>query len=83
MDQHSSRSLPNKAVDVIAYQTFSRSIAFRVLNSLLPGLGFRSPYRVAFRLRGRLLYVYVRRGCGIAQRLIDLATHPEPMQQDR
>ena len=33
MDQRIRRSLPNKAVDVVACQTFSRSLVFRVLNS--------------------------------------------------
>jgi len=33
MDQRIRRSLPNKAVDVVTCQTFSRSLIFRVLNS--------------------------------------------------
>src|SRR5215472_1711909 len=33
VDQHSKRSLPNKTVDVVACQTFSRSMVFRRLNS--------------------------------------------------
>src|SRR5215471_7051617 len=37
LDQHSFRSFPNKAVDVVACQTFSRWIAFRVINSWLSG----------------------------------------------
>jgi hypothetical protein len=35
------RPLPNKAVNVVACQTLSRSIAFRVLNSWLPGCDSR------------------------------------------
>ena len=49
-----------------------------------PTHGFLDPApacHVRFRLRSRLSYDYPR--AGVAQRLINLATHPKSMQQDR
>ena len=65
---------PEQGVDVVACQTFSRRFLSRS-QLIAPA------YRVPFCLRSRLLY-FRRRG-GITERLIDLATHPKSMQQDR
>ena len=78
LDQVKSRSLPNKAVDVIACKLSGDRLIFESST-----YGFLDPdpaCHLCFRLRSRL---YDRPRGGVAQRLIDLATHPKSMQQDR
>ena len=61
MDQRSKRSLPNKAVDVVACQTFSRSLVFRVLNSCPAFRSRRSELSCRLAFRG-----YAAAACSIA-----------------
>src|SRR5690348_4693579 len=70
------RSLPNKAVDVIADKLSDDRL---ILASSIHGSLDPVPSSL-FRLRS-LLYDPPRGG--VAQRLIDLATHPKSMQQNR
>ena len=79
LDRVLCRSLPNKAVDVIADKLSGDGLIFASsthgsLNPILSG-------HVRFPLRSRRLYDPPRGG--VAQRLIDLATHPKSMQQNR
>jgi hypothetical protein len=78
LDQVKSRSLPNKAVDVMADKLSGDRwiLASSTYGSLEPV----PRLSCLFRLRS-LLYDPPRGG--VAQRLINLATHPKPMQQDR
>src|ERR1700751_6081000 len=72
------RSLPNKAVDVIACKLSGDRLI--LASSTHDSLDPAPACHVRFRLRS-LLYDPPRGG--VAQRLIDLATHPKSMQQDR
>jgi len=78
VDPSVMRSLPNKAVDVIADKLSGDRLilAFSTHGSLDPAPA--CPGR--FRLRSLL---YDRPRGGVAHRLIDLATHPKSMQQNR
>src|SRR5215469_12717375 len=79
LDQVKSRSLPNKAVDVITDKLSGDRLIFASST-----YGFLDPTpacHLRFCLRSRLLYDPPRRS--VAQRLIDLATYPKSMQQDR
>jgi hypothetical protein len=79
LDQRSKRSLPNKAVDVIA----GKLSGDRLLSasSTYGSLASAPACPVPLRLRSRLFYD--PSPGGVAERLIDLATHPKSMQQDR
>jgi hypothetical protein len=72
MDQHIKRSLPNKAVDVIP-ANFLAIDCFPRLQLMAP-LASPPACHVRFRLRSRLLYDRPRGG--VADRLIDFASHP-------
>jgi len=75
VDQVQSRSLPNKAVDVMADKlSGDRSILASSTHGSLAGA-------LRFRLGSHRLYVRPRGD--VAQRLINLATHPKSMQQNR
>ena len=54
MDQRIRRSLPNKAVDVVACQTFFRSLVFRVLNSCPAFRARSSEFSCGLALRGAM-----------------------------
>src|SRR5215470_10977227 len=75
LDPSVMRSLPNKAVNVIADKlSGDRWILVSSTHSSL------DPAPSCHPLRSRL---YDRPRASVAQRLIDLATHPKSMQQDR
>ena len=78
MDQRIRRSLPNKAVDVVACQTFFRSLVFRVLNSCPTFRSRSSEFSCRLLFAGlcssRLSH---RSGCSVVERLIDFASHPK------
>jgi hypothetical protein len=88
IDQHSKRSHPNQAVDVVVCQTFRKAFGSRVLNScLLPdpvflnkaleivvSLSVSSPSPVWLGCRGD------RRRAGMQQRLVHFSTNPQPVQ---
>ena len=76
LDPSVMRSLPNKAVDVMADKLSGDRL---ILASSTHGSLNPAPSSL-FRLRS-LLYDPPRDG--VAQRLIDLATHPKSMQQNR
>ena len=78
LDQVLTRSLPNKAVDVIADKLSGDRLilASSTHGSLKP----LPACHVCFRLRSLLCD---RPRGGVAQRRIDLASHPQSMQQDR
>ena len=73
------RSLPNKAVDVMADKLSGDRLI--LASSTHRSLDSATADPVRFRLRSRRLYDPPRGG--VAQRLIDLATHPKSMQQNR
>src|SRR5215469_2903296 len=72
------RSLPNKAVDVIADKLSGNRLI--LASSTHGSLNLAPACHLRFRLRSLL---YDRPRGSVAQRLIDLATHPKSMQQDR
>src|SRR5215472_13461285 len=79
LDRVKSRSLPNKAVDVIADKLSGDRLM--LASSTYGSLDPAPACLVCFRLRSRRLY-HPPRG-GVVEQLIDLATHPKSMQQDR
>src|SRR5713101_4261849 len=93
IDQHSLRSHPNKAVDVVARQTFQITLGFGAINlCLLPwSCLLRNRSDSSSRIRWRVSRLgspwplgshrrRYRRGHVLAQRLIYFSTHPEAVQ---
>ena len=91
MDQQSKRSHPNKAVDVVACQTFQITLGFRrhqLMSAplVLPPIAIAPTRPLGFDVfpaspwpLGSRRWRY-RRGHALAQRLIHFSTHPEPVQ---
>ena len=94
IDREQQRSHPDKAVEVVAYQTFQIALGFCAINSsLLPCscLLQQSLRLVLCRIRGACFLLWLtsslgsyrrryRRGRALAQRLIYLSPHPEAVQ---
>ena len=78
LDPSVMRSLPNKAVDVIADKLSGHRLI--LASSTHGSLDTAPASHFRFRLRSLL---YDRPRGSVAQRLIDLATHPKSMQQNR
>ena len=81
IDQHSKRSHPNKAVDVVVCQTFWIDFGSRFINSGSASETNRlESLRRVFPSPGRLRSRRYRHRLSMVQRLVHLSTHPQPVE---